>query len=133
MKKPKQCLGLMCGEYRIRTGHPPDCHRDTLALILNQVFNIFSAFHFFNLKFPFTGLTSGNESFKIFQFPIFCNFCVFASTVQMILETFFNILARTNIIFIKCRRINDISVVHRDKKYLLFYFKILPNIKPKYK
>jgi hypothetical protein len=29
----------------------PDCHRDALALTFYQTFNIFSAFHFFDLHF----------------------------------------------------------------------------------
>lgn len=79
-----------------------DCNRGALSVLLNQIFNIFSAFHFLDLHFTLVCLASCNINFRIFQFPVFSNFSVFASTIQMVIKSFLDILTRADIIFINC-------------------------------
>ena len=41
-------------------------YRNALAFTCNQAFNIFSAFHFFNMHFSLISLTSRKIRFKMF-------------------------------------------------------------------
>ena len=62
----EKVLRFFYGEYRIRTDHLPDCHRDALVLFFNQIFDIYSAFHFLDLHFSLTSFRSRRIGFEIF-------------------------------------------------------------------
>ncbi len=111
-KKGPNNVWTFCGEYRIRTDRLPDCHRDALVLTYDQIFDILSTFHFFNLLFPLECSTSGFENFEIFYFPIFGNFSICTPAIQMIIQSFLNVFTRTNIVFVNCFRIDNVSIVH---------------------